>query len=303
MKAVELFAGLGGFAEGARPAAVQIVWAANHWRAACDAYFANHPDLEPACQDLHQADFSHLPPHDCLLGSSACQGHCWARGKEKAYHDATRATAWAFVSCAEMHRQPVLVMENVPEFLRWVLFPAWKAALEAMGYVLSINILDAADHGVPQHRVRVVIIATLSRFPFELAKVERPHVPFEAIIDPNAGLWGPVRTKCLNTRRRWRQARKDGFGPRFVMPYYGNGSGLTGRSLARPLGTITTRDRWALVADNRMRMLTVLETQRAMGFRDSYLLPANKKLAKHLLGNAVPPVMVTDVLTQIRERL
>lgn len=36
-------------------------------------------------------------------------------------------------------------------------------------------------------------------------------------------------------------------GDRFVMPYYGSGSGLTVRSLKRSLGTVTTLDRWALV--------------------------------------------------------
>lgn len=52
-----------------------------------------------------------------------------------------------------------------------------------------------------------------------------------------------------------------------------------------------------------MRMLNVLECQRAMGFPDSYRLPVNRKLAKHLLGNAVPPVMVTDALRDLKERL
>lgn len=302
MKAVELFAGLGGGAEGAKRAGVEVVWAANHSQPAVDAYRANHPGVNVECQDLRQADFTALPRHDLQLASPCCQGHAWARGIERPHHDASRSTAWAVVDCAEAGRPGAIVVENVVEFLDWVLFPAWRAALEALGFCLSLNVLDAADHGVPQHRERLIVIGTRSRAPFRLSPVRREHVPFAAIIDHEAGLWGPVRTKCMNTRRRAARGRK-AFGDRFVMPYYSRGSGLTGRDLNRPLGTVTTRDRWALVDGPRMRMLNVLECKRAMGFDDGYWLPKNKKLAKHLLGNAVPPVMIEDVITDLRQRL
>lgn len=302
MKAVELFAGLGGFAQGAKPAGVRIVWAANHWQPACAAYRANHPEIEPSCQDLQQADFTEIESHDILLASPSCQGHCNARGTEKPHHDKERATAWAVVTCAEVHRPAGLMVENVPEFADWTLFPAWLAALKALGYALSLNFLDAADHGVPQHRRRLLVIGTRSQTPFDLKPVRREHVSFERIIDTEADRWSPVATKVIKTRKRVENGRR-AFGARFLMPYYGSGSGLTGRSLSRPVGTITTCDRWALVDGDYMRMLNVLECQRAMGFPDSYRLPKNKKLAKHLLGNAVPPAMVTDALCDLKARL
>jgi len=91
------------------------------------------------------------------------------------------------------------------------------------------------------------------------------------------------------------------FGARFVMPYYGTGSGLTGRSLARPIGTITTRDRWALVDGDRMRMLNKGENRDAMGFRRSYILPDDHRLAVHVLGNAVAPKVACDVINALKE--
>ena len=106
MDAIDLFAGAGGFTTGATAAGVRVVYAANHWRAAVDAHAANHPDVTHACQDLHQADWHKLPRHDLLLASPSCQGHSRARGKDKPRHDAARSTAWAVVSCAEVHRSP-----------------------------------------------------------------------------------------------------------------------------------------------------------------------------------------------------
>lgn len=155
MRAIDLFSGLGGFSEGARKAGVEVLWAANHWPSAVEIHAANHPTTSHACQDLHQADWTQVPAHDLLLASPACQGHSRARGRERPHHDATRSTAWAVVSAAEMHRPPFLVIENVPEFAEWTLFPAWTAALNALGYTLAPHIIDAADHGVPQHRVRL----------------------------------------------------------------------------------------------------------------------------------------------------
>ena len=75
------------------------------------------------------------------------------------------------------------------------------------------------------------------------------------------------------------------------MPFYGSGSGETGRSLDRPLGTVTTRDRWAVVDGDRMRMMQPPEYAAAMGFGAGVRLPPTRAEAIHLLGNAVcPPV-------------
>lgn len=75
----------------------------------------------------------------------------------------------------------------------------------------------------------------------------------------------------------------------FVTAYYGSARG--GRSLSRPLGTFTTRARWAVVDGDRMRMVSVPEAREAMGFGSDYALPPTQKLAHHVLGNAVcPPV-------------
>lgn len=49
MKAIDLFAGGGGFTEGAQQAGCEVVWAANHWPAAVATHALNHPHTEHAC--------------------------------------------------------------------------------------------------------------------------------------------------------------------------------------------------------------------------------------------------------------
>ncbi len=300
--AIDLFAGAGGFSTGAKMAGIETVWAANHWKQAVDTHELNHPNALHACQDLQQANFIEVPDHDVMLASPACQGHSDAKGKEQPHHDSQRATAWAVLTAAEVHGKPFLV-ENVVNFVRkWKLFPIWKAGMEALGYSLSINFLDSADSGVPQHRLRVFIAGTKSKHPVVLKMPQREHVPVSNVIDFDAGKWRPIvhDRRAPATISRWQNGRKT-FGERFVMPFYGSGSGLTGRDIARPIGTITTKDRWMVVDGDRGRLLTLQENREIMSFPPDYILPHNGKDALKMLGNAVCPVHARDVLLAFKE--
>ncbi|WP_315388707.1 DNA cytosine methyltransferase [uncultured Stenotrophomonas sp.] len=302
MRVIDLLAGLGGFSLGAELADCKVVYAANHWPIAVQTHAENHPGAMHVCQDVQQADWTLLPDFEALLASPACQGHTPARGKERPHHDATRSTAWAVVSALECRMPEWGLIENVPEFTKWKLFPAWCAAVTALGYAISPHLVDAADFGVPQHRWRVFIALTKSKHPIELKVPKREMVPASSIIDFDSGRWSqidrPGRSAATLARIK---AGRSSFGDRFIAPYYGNGSGLTGRCLSRPIGTITTRDRWAIVDGDRMRMLSVPEARRAMGFPDSYRLPENKKDAMHMLGNAVCPPVARDLILALKE--
>lgn len=173
--------------------------------------------------------------------------------------------------------------------------------MQALGYQLAPHLVDAADHGVPQHRERLIIVATKSQRPLMLRLPQRAHVSVGSIINwnhPMSLIEKPGRAD--KTLERVRRGRAE-YGSRFVMPYYGKGSGLTGRSLSRPVGTITTVDRWALVDGERMRMFQKDEVQAAMSFPADYILPKQHKLAVHMLGNAVPPLMACDVINALKE--
>lgn len=301
MKVIDLFAGAGGFSTGATMAGCEVVWAANHWPDAVEWHSKNHPEAMHLCQDLHQADWSQVPKHDLMLASPCCQGHSKARGKTKGnpQHDASRSTAWAVVSAAEYHRPEFVIVENVPEFLSWKLYRPWELAMNALGYSVAPHVIDAADYGAPQNRIRMFLVLSRSASPMMLQLPKGRHSPASSFIDMKAGKWQPVdkpgRAKATLERVR---AGRSAHGDQFLISYYGNTK--TGRSLDRPIGTITTRDRWAIVDGDRMRMLSRFECRDAMSFPDTYQLPDNHRLAVHLMGNAVCPEPVRQIITAVR---
>lgn len=304
MNAIDLFAGAGGFSTGAAMAGARVLWAANHWPTAVQWHAANHPGTVHACQDLQQADFRDVPAHDVLLASPACQGHSRARGAEKPHHDALRSTAWAVVTCAEVHRPAAVVVENVPEFVQWTLYPAWCAALHALGYALQPMVLDAADHGVPQNRRRLFVVATRGKHPVELTLPRREHTAADSVIDFKAGQWSTIERPGRSPRTLARiAAGRRIYGDRFLAPYYGSGSGEGGRSIRRPIGTLTTKARWAVIDGDRMRMVLASEGRALQGFPDGYQLPTNQATAWTLIGNAVAPVVAADVIKALRGAL
>lgn len=299
--AVDLFAGAGGFTTGAQAAGVRVLACGNHWPEAIAIHEANHPDVEHICANLLELDMGRLPAHDLLLASPACQG--WSQVGQptrRPKHEADRNTAWAVICAAEAHRPRTILMENVPDMQRWVLWPQWLKCLEGLGYVVREHVFDTADFGVPQNRRRLILSARLGEA-LDLVSPDVTHVPASSIIDwddTDGRGWAPVRSKTAGVRERVSAGRRKGLGQRFLVHY---DSYHTGRSLDRPIGTITTKDQWALVRGKEIRMLTRRELARAMSFDAAYQLPRSKKMAVKMLGNAIPPTFARELCRQALE--
>lgn len=298
MRAVDLFAGAGGWSCGAEMAGARVVAAVNHWPVAVATHKANLPHAEHRCQDAALMDPRDLPAFELLLASPACQGHSRARGTDRPHHDASRATMWCVVNVADVCRPRIIAVENVPEVRDWPLFPSWIDALRRLGYRTAQHVLDAADFGVPQQRRRFILTATLRRA-IHLRAPKLPHVPASTILDED-GAWSLVERPGRASRTLEKiAASRARLGPRFLLPYYG--ATRVGRSLDRPLGTVTTRDRYALVDGPLMRMLTIAEYRRAMTFPDSYVLTGTRAEQVEQLGNAVCPRKAAGIVEQILE--
>ena len=91
-----------------------------------------------------------------------------------------------------------------------------------------------------------------------------------------------------------------------LVPYYGNG---TARTVREPVGTLSTRDRYALVKgdvdidDVLFRMLEPHEIGRAMSFADTYVVLGNKREKVRQYGNAVTPNASEVILCALTEAI
>jgi DNA (cytosine-5)-methyltransferase 1 len=298
MRAIDLFAGFGGFSLGAEMAGAELVWAANHNELAVSVHAAAHPNAIHVCQDLRQADWTQIPSGvDLVLAGPACQGHSSAsQPKRRAYHDAMRATAWAVVDCVEVVKPAAVIVENVPAFARWALFDTWRQALRVLGYTVTVRKALASHHGVPQRRTRLFTIGVRNGARVELRKRNEPA--FGDCIDWSADRpWKPFGRAPAATRIRL-DAAVANHGPRCLSQHT---TGHQGVSLREPIRTITTKDHWLLVDGDRYRPLTLRELARGMGFPDSFALPMNVARTDVIrgLGNAVPPPLARDVVAAV----
>jgi DNA (cytosine-5)-methyltransferase 1 len=208
----DLFCGAGGSSEGAKAAGLTIEMAANHWKTAIDVHQAHHPDARHDCADISQADPRRYPRTDLLLASPECTNHSQARGVSRKQQDPTlwdapdpdaersRATMWDVVRFAEQLRYDAIVVENVVEATKWVLWPAWVRAMTDLGYRHKVLSHNSMHHGVPQSRDRIYVVWWREGL--------KPDLELELLADcARCGLGRPVRQAWKNGRTvgRYRQ--------------------------------------------------------------------------------------------------
>lgn len=92
-----------------------------------------------------------------------------------------------------------------------------------------------------------------------------------------------------------------------LLPYYGHS---TARTVAEPIGALTTRDRYALVKGDQVpveevlfRMLEPGEIGAAMAFPTAYTVLGNKREKVRLFGNAVTPPVAEVIVSALVEAI
>ncbi len=193
----EFFCGCGGLSQGfARANRFDIVLGNDIKSAALQTFQFNHssdqssPEIIP--QDIRAAHVSDLSSAlkragvaerelDCLIGGPPCQGFSQMRRSEerqdsaivrfKGYNrldqDPRNDLVLRFLEIAEQLRPKFILIENVPQMqshahngTRGALLESVKDLLSEMGYQSRIDIVNAADYGVPQLRERLIIVAS-----------------------------------------------------------------------------------------------------------------------------------------------
>ena len=171
-RVAELFAGVGGFRIGLSRSGWKTVYS-NQWEPstkvqhASDVYVARfgpegHSNKDIAAVDEIPADF------ELLVGGFPCQDYSVAKS-------ATAATGlvgkkgvlwWEILRLVMKHRPKYIFLENVDRLLkspsnqRGRDFAVMLSTLGGAGYAIEWRVVNAAEYGFPQRRIRVFIVAT-----------------------------------------------------------------------------------------------------------------------------------------------
>ncbi|MEV0292596.1 hypothetical protein [Nocardia sp. NPDC050710] len=135
----------------------------------------------------------------------------------------SRATMWDVVRFTEFHQYRAIVVENVVDAAKWVLFSLWLHAMDALGY---------------DHHVVYQAISVAEPMP------TRTTTETDALLVPVEGRDGKQAQPAVLPMRMMTTRSETGV----LVPYYGNG---TADSTDDPHGTMPTRGRWAMMVPLR----------------------------------------------------
>lgn len=303
---VDLFAGIGGFRLGLEAAGGSCVYSVEWDKFARQTYAANFGD-EPKGGDIREV--RSLPPHDVLAAGFPCQPFSLAGVSKKAslgrahgFADQTQGTLFFELQrLIDQSKPPILLLENVKNLLSHDggrTFDVIRAVLDDLDYAVSVSIVDA-QHWVPQHRERTIIIG-LHRSKFGSQVLEPPRRPIDSIQAPKlrSVLQNRYDQRYVLTDGLWQYLRE--YKAKHRRLGNGFGYGLASRDgIARTLSARYHKDGSEILIPRRRgqnpRRLTPRECARLMGFPDSYVIPVSDTQAYRQFGNAVVVPVIADV--------
>jgi DNA (cytosine-5)-methyltransferase 1 len=167
------FCGAGGSSLGAVAAGAELKMALNHWKLAIETHNSNFPQADHDCTDISACDPRRYPRTDILITSPECTNHSLAKGKKRSPYkqdlfdnllidpaeERSRATMWDVCRFAEEHDYSIIIVENVVDARRWVMWPAWLQAMKLLKYdhkCVYFNSMFA--HPTPQSRDRMYVV-------------------------------------------------------------------------------------------------------------------------------------------------
>jgi DNA (cytosine-5)-methyltransferase 1 len=165
INAIDLFCGAGGLTRGLEAASINVVTGIDIDPACEYPFTANNRAtfLLKSVEDIAGADFTDAfkgASFTLLAGCAPCQPFStYSRGKS-----GPEDKRWNLLShFARLIRevQPDFVtMENVPLLEKQAVFAKFVSCLKKDGFSVFHKIVDCADYGVPQHRQRLVLLAS-----------------------------------------------------------------------------------------------------------------------------------------------
>lgn len=326
---VSLFSGCGGMDLGFMQAGYDIVWANDIDQDACETYRHNIGEIIEG--DVTGLPIPDLKDIDVLTSGFPCQPFSNA-GSRKGVKDPRGKLYENTIEFIKNLKPKAVVFENVRGLLSTKvdnlnLIDVLEASLRNMGYHVKHRLLNFSHFGVPQNRIRVVVIGVLNPdyldnvFPEisvdkdlslkatlaglnkkhpnqdELMKLNPQALHYGAMIPPG-GSWKSIPYEALP--ERWKKIRDN-------MAKYHYPNFFRRYANHEISGTITA----AFKPENagvwhplEKRIFSVREIARIQTFPDNFVFKGRTIRSKYQqIGNAVPPYMAFQIATQLKQYL
>lgn len=325
-----LFSGCGGFDLGFKNAGFELAWANDIDSNACATYRHNIGDIHEC--SIHDLNLEELEPIDVLTAGFPCQPFSNA-GSRKGIND-NRGNLVEETYRFIKHFQPkVVIYENVRGFLsikgkEGKLIDEIRDHLKnELGYNSTFKLLNFSHFGVPQSRLRVVLIAVKDDINIDLLYPElephkdtsikatlspikkswpnqdelmklNPQAVYYGSMIPEGGSWKNLDYEVLPDR--WKRIRDNMVKyhyPNFFRRYHRN----------ETMGTVTAAFKpenagvWHPVED---RIFSVREVATFQTFPSNFEFKGQSIKSKYQqIGNAVPPYFMEKLGRRIKEYL
>lgn len=271
-------------------------------------------DLDPA--DFRPNDANPEWRPDTLVGGPPCQSFSSA-GSQRSLNDPRGQLFLEFVRLARELRPRIILFENVrglvtargPNGIPGEAVNLIRDSFEEIGYATSFRVLNAADYGAPQRRVRMFMFgaasdAVLPEFPAPTHSRDgvgakpwvtlreflsaRPEAEESEIVRPSSALRQQLEDlpdgNGLRSPGRAEPTRPGG--------HWGYKQGTFIADLDLPARTVTgaaTQD-WIRQPGIGLRRITLRESAAIQGFPDSWKFAGPRSAQFQQVGNAVPAI-------------
>lgn len=326
-----------GFADSGR---FRPVFAVECEARAAATYAANFPKATLVQDPIQQVES--FPTADVVIGGPPCQG--FSTLNRAGASVASRRLWQEYVRALKAIEPAAFVMENVPQILDSAEYEAFVAAIEGDGfYTLDARVLNVADYGVPQRRLRAFVIGIDKRLgvvpwpdqthadpdlkderykPWRTFNQAVKHLPKQ----PDGHKWHRDRNVWPESLVRYRAVPPGGnrFDMERELDRQGKGDlvppcwrkhrkgsyDVFGRLWGdRPATTIRTEfhkpEKGRYLHPTEDRAITVREAASLMSFPSHHKLPEDQPMTAmaRQIGNAVPPLMARRLAEPIAQAL
>lgn len=309
MRAIDLYAGIGGWSLGLRLAGVEVVASYEWWQPAIDTHNGNHGGSLKTT-DVRQLRLEDLPSNiDLVVGSPPCTEFSYSNRGGGGDLDEGLKDLVRFLEIVKYLKPKFWALENVPRVAKVLergMADAKHPLYRFRDLGMQIQTIDFSEYGTPQSRRRCIA----GNIPFDQIKAYRPLLPRRtlndvvnaiavegAIIDP---VWGCTLPTAMVTDREvegvlneeeLRMNRE----AKTYHPVYNNMAFPDAMNLpARTVTATCTRvSRESIVIGNDAagyRRLSIRERACLQGFPITYQFYARSFPEKaKMVGNAIPP--------------